>query len=107
MGPEEEIRELRRQVERLSLFHEVGKALFSTLDLQKILQTIMEKISDLLQPDTWSLLMLDEDTQELYFEIAIGSGAEKLRDVRLKLGEGVAGWVAQHGEPVLVENTRQ
>ena len=95
MGPEEEIGELKRQVERLSLFHEVGKALFSTLDLQKILQTIMEKISDLLQPDTWSLLMLDEDTQELYFEIAIGSGAEKLRDVRLKLGEGVAGWVAQ------------
>ena len=96
MGPEEEIAELKRQVERLSLFHEVGKALFSTLDLQKILQTIMEKISDLLQPDTWSLLMLDEDTQELYFEIAIGSGADKLRDVRLKLGEGVAGWVAQH-----------
>jgi diguanylate cyclase (GGDEF)-like protein len=105
MGPEEEIQELRRQVARLSLFHEVGKALFSTLDLQKILQTIMEKISDLLQPDTWSLLMLDEDTQELYFEIAIGSGADKLRDVRLKLGEGVAGWVAQHGEPLLVENT--
>jgi len=106
MRPEEEIIELRRQVERLSLFHEVGKALFSTLDLQKILQTIMEKISDLLQPDTWSLLMLDEKTQELYFEIAIGTGAEKLRDVRLKLGEGVAGWVAQHGEPVLVENAR-
>jgi diguanylate cyclase (GGDEF)-like protein len=107
MGPEEEILELKRQVARLSLFHEVGKALFSTLDLQKILQTIMEKISDLLQPDTWSLLMLDENTQELYFEIAIGSGAEKLRDVRLKLGEGVAGWVAQHGEPLLVENTAQ
>jgi diguanylate cyclase (GGDEF)-like protein len=107
MGPEEEILELRRQVARLSLFHEVGKALFSTLDLQKILQTIMEKISDLLQPDTWSLLMLDENTQELYFEIAIGSGAERLRDVRLKLGEGIAGWVAQHGEPLLVENTAQ
>ncbi len=105
MGPQEEIAELKRQVERLSLFHEVGKALFSTLDLQKILQTIMEKISDLLQPDTWSLLMLDEETQELYFEIAIGAGAERLRDVRLKLGEGVAGWVAQTGEPVLVENT--
>ena len=39
MGKEEEINELKRQVERLSLFHEVGKALFSTLDLQKILQS--------------------------------------------------------------------
>lgn len=103
MTPEAEVIELRRQVERLSLFHEVGKALFSTLDLQKILQTIMEKISDLLQPDTWSLLMLDENSQELYFEIAIGAGAERLRDARLKLGEGVAGWVAQQGEPVLLE----
>jgi diguanylate cyclase (GGDEF)-like protein len=93
-------------VERLALFHEVGKALFSTLDLQKILQTIMEKISDLLQPDTWSLLMLDEHTRELYFEIAIGSGADKLKDIRLKLGEGIAGWVAKHGEPVLVEDVR-
>jgi diguanylate cyclase (GGDEF)-like protein len=106
MGPEEEIAELKRQVARLALFHEVGKALFSTLDLQKILQTIMEKISDLLQPDTWSLLMMDEKTQDLYFEIAIGTGADRLRDVRLKLGEGVAGWVAQHGEPILIEDTR-
>jgi diguanylate cyclase (GGDEF)-like protein len=106
MDPKEEIAELKRQVERLSLFHEVGKALASTLDLQKILQTIMEKISDLLQPDNWSLLMLDEATQELYFEIAIGSGADKLKDVRLKLGEGIAGWVAQQGAPVLIEDVR-
>jgi diguanylate cyclase (GGDEF)-like protein len=102
----EEVAELKQQVERLSLFHEVGKALFSTLDLQKILQTIMEKIIDLLQPDTWSLLMVDEKTLELYFEIAIGHGAEKLKDVRLKLGEGIAGWVAAHAEPVLVEDVR-
>jgi diguanylate cyclase (GGDEF)-like protein len=106
MGSQEEINELRRQVERLSLFHDVGKALASTLELQKILQTIMEKISDLLQPDTWSLLMLDEKTQELYFEIAIGAGADKLKDVRLKLGEGIAGWVAQTGEHVLVDNVK-
>ncbi len=107
MDPREENAELKRQVERLSLFHEVGKALFSTLDLQKILQTIMEKISDLLQPDTWSLLMLDDKTQELYFEIAIGTGADKLKDIRLRMGEGIAGWVAQTGEPVLVEDVRR
>jgi diguanylate cyclase (GGDEF)-like protein len=107
MNPQEEIAELKRQVERLSLFHEVGKALFSTLDLQKILQTIMEKISDLLEPDTWSLLMLDPKGRELYFEIAIGTGADKLKDFRLKLGEGIAGWVAQHGEGVLVEDVDQ
>src|SRR5437762_4106226 len=103
----EEVAELKRQIERLSLFHEVGKSLASTLDLQKILQTIMEKISDFLQPDTWSLLMLDEKTQELYFEIAIGVGANSLKDVRLKLGEGIAGWVARTGDPLLVEDVRK
>jgi diguanylate cyclase (GGDEF)-like protein len=102
----EEVAELKHQVERLSLFHEVGKALFSTLDLQKILQTVMEKISELLQPDSWSLLMMDRKAQELYFEIAIGQDAEKLKDVRLKLGEGIAGWVAKHEEPLLVEDIR-
>jgi diguanylate cyclase (GGDEF)-like protein len=107
MDSREEVAELKRQVERLSLFHEVGKTLASTLDLQKILQTIMEKISDFLQPDTWSLLMLDENTQELYFEIAIGAGANKLKDVRLKMGEGIAGWVAKNGEPLLVDDVKK
>ncbi|MBZ5514800.1 MAG: sensor domain-containing diguanylate cyclase [Acidobacteriia bacterium] len=107
MDPQEEVTELKRQIERLSLFHEIGKSLASTLDLQKILQTVMEKISDLLQPDTWSLLMLDEASSELHFEIAIGAGADKLKDVRLKVGEGIAGWVARNGEPVLVEDVKR
>ena len=107
MTPEEEIADLKRQLARLSLFHDVGKTLASTLDPQRILQAIMEKISDLFQPDTWSLLMVDEKTQELYFEIAIGAGASTLKDVRMKLGEGIAGWVAAHGEPVLVEDVKR
>jgi diguanylate cyclase (GGDEF)-like protein len=106
MDPREEVAELKHQIARLSLFHEVGKALFSTLDLKKILETVMEKISELLQPDSWSLLMMDEKAQELYFEIAIGQGAENLKDVRLKLGEGIAGWVAKQEEPLLVEDVR-
>ena len=104
MDSNAEVAELKNQIERLSLFHEVGKTLASTLDLQKILQTIMEKISDFIHPDTWSLLMLDEKTQELYFEIAIGAGANSLKDLRLKLGEGIAGWVAEHAEAVLIED---
>jgi diguanylate cyclase (GGDEF)-like protein len=107
MDRPDEVAQLELQVQRLALFHEVGKALASTLDLQKVLQTIMEKISEFLHPDTWSLLMLDEKTQELCFEIAVGSGADQLKDVRLKLGEGIAGWVAQHEEPVLVEDVKR
>lgn len=98
------IRELERQIARLSLFHEVGKAVATTLDLEKVLETIMTRISEFLRPDTWALLMLDEKTNELHYEIAAGANAASLKDVRIRLGEGIAGWVAEHGDVMLIED---
>ncbi len=88
--------------QELAIFHDVAKALTSSLNLDSILQTIMEKISAYFEPDTWSLLMVDEEKEELYFAIAVGDASEALKTVRLKMGEGIAGWVAKHGEPLLV-----
>ena len=56
----------------LSTFTEIGKALTSSLDLKEILHVVMEKISHLLHPKNWSLLLLDEEKNELRFEIAVG-----------------------------------
>ncbi len=94
--------DFKRQVQQLSIFHDVAKALTSSLNLDSVLQTIMEKMAAYFRPDTWSLLMVDEDKEELYFAIAVGDAADNLKAVRLKLGEGIAGWVAKHGEPLLV-----
>jgi diguanylate cyclase (GGDEF)-like protein len=94
--------QLTRQSQELSIFHDVAKALTSSLDLDSILQTIMEKMAEYFRPDTWSLLMVDEDHDELYFAIAVGEAAEALKSVRLKVGEGIAGWVAKHGEQLVV-----
>ncbi len=96
--------ELERKVRELTVFHEIGKALTSTLDLTRVLETIMEQISTLFSPDTWSLLLADPERQELRFEIAVGQAAEQLKNIRLKIGEGVAGWVAQKGEPVFLSH---
>jgi diguanylate cyclase (GGDEF)-like protein len=94
--------ERNRHLEELNIFHGVAKALTSSLDLDSILQTIMEKMAEYFRPDTWSLLMVDEEKDELYFAIAIGAAAESLKNVRLKVGEGIAGWVAKHGERLIV-----
>jgi diguanylate cyclase (GGDEF)-like protein len=94
--------ERTRQGQELEIFHGVAKALTSSLDLDSILQTIMEKMAEYFRPDTWSLLMVDEDKNELYFAIAVGTAAEALKNVRLKVGEGIAGWVAKHGERLIV-----
>jgi diguanylate cyclase (GGDEF)-like protein len=93
--------QLTRQSQELNIFHDVAKALTSSLDLDSILQTIMEKMAEYFRPDTWSLLMVDEQKDELYFAIAVGEKAEALKNERLKVGEGIAGWVAKHGEQVI------
>ena len=90
----------------LTIFHDVAKALTSSLDLDSILQTIMEKMAEYFRPDTWSLLMVDEQKNELYFAIAVGKAADVLSTARLKVGEGIAGWVAKHGEALIVPDVQ-
>src|SRR5246500_3277361 len=99
VGPE---RRSKRQLQEVAIFNDVAKALTSSLNLDSILQTIMDKMAEFFRPDTWSLLMVDEQRDELYFAIAVGDKAEALKSVRLKMGEGIAGWVAKHGETSVV-----
>ena len=95
---------LNRQSLELNIFHDVAKALTSSLDLDSILQTIMEKMAEYFRPENWSLLMVDEEREDLYFAIAVGPAAEALKNVRLKIGEGIAGYVAKHGENLIVND---
>src|SRR6516225_4905214 len=98
-GPE---RKNKRQLQEVAIFNDVAKALTSSLNLDSILQTIMDKMAEFFRPDTWSLLMVDEQKDELYFAIAVGDAAETLKTVRMKMGEGISGWVARHGESLIV-----
>ncbi|HTR65407.1 MAG TPA: sensor domain-containing diguanylate cyclase [Terriglobales bacterium] len=91
-----------RHIQELDIFHGVAKALTSSLDLDSILQTIMEKMAEYFRPENWSLLMVDDEKDELYFAIAVGTASESLKNVRLKVGEGIAGWVAKNGERLVV-----
>jgi diguanylate cyclase (GGDEF)-like protein len=90
--------------EELSYFINVGKALTSTLDTGSILNIIMEKTSELVKAEAGSVLLLDDETNELYFELTEGEKKNDLKRFRLKVGEGIAGWVAQHGEPIIVKD---
>jgi diguanylate cyclase (GGDEF)-like protein len=91
-----------RELGEVAIFHELGKALTSSLQLDQVLRTIMEKIDEFLHPDTWSMLLVDEAKQELYFELAIGKNAHTLKDIRIKMGQGIAGWVAANQDAVIV-----
>src|ERR1700759_4753873 len=87
-----------RQSDELKIFHEVAKALTSSLDLDTILQTILEKIAAYFQPATWSLLMLDDKSRDLYYTVAVGQGCESVNALRLTTGESLARWVIKSGQ---------
>jgi diguanylate cyclase (GGDEF)-like protein len=103
----EQIEELEKKVEELSIFHQVGKALTSTLDLQEVLSLIMGKISELLRPSNWALLLIDEVTQELYFQISVGKNSSLIKDIKIRIGSGLIGWVAKTGEDAIVSDVSQ
>jgi diguanylate cyclase (GGDEF)-like protein len=86
----------------LLFFHQLTRSLTSSFDLATILRTILEHMERTIQAELWTLLMLDEATQELTYAIAAGGEQEALRGLRVKVGEGVAGWVAAHGETLIV-----
>jgi diguanylate cyclase (GGDEF)-like protein len=106
MEARELLRELKRTVDELQAFNEIGKALTSTLDIREVLGLIMEKVGELLSPSNWSLLLAD-DSGDLVFEIVVGPGAEGLKGLKLQHGEGIAGWVAREGQPLLVPDVTQ
>jgi len=94
--------ESRIPLEDLLVFHQLARSLTSSFDLDTILRTILEHMERLIQAELWTLLMLDEATQELHYVLAAGGEEEALRGLRVKVGEGVAGWVVQHGETLIV-----
>ena len=94
--------ELKQKAKELSFFIEIGKTLTSALDLKKVLSIIMEKAQKLVSSEAWSLLLLDDTTNELVFEAAKGERSKKVEKFRLKKGEGIAGWVAEKGVSLIV-----
>ncbi len=97
-------RELTRQTFALTTFNDVGHALTSTLKLKEVLNLIAEKTTQLVPCEGWSLLLVDPKSDELAFEIITGPPLETVRGIRIKLGQGIAGWVAKEGEAVLVQD---
>ena len=86
----------------LDFYEEVSKTLTSSLELNAILTKIMKKTKEMTKAEAWSILLVDEETGELVFEKIEGKKAKETRKFRLKIGEGIAGWVVQEGIPVVV-----
>lgn len=94
----------RRDAERKAIQAQFSMVLNSTLDQREIRKRAMEAATNLMDAEVGSLLLVDERSNELYFEVALGDKGEHLKQVRLKMGEGIAGWVAANDQAALVND---
>lgn len=99
--------ELHSKSEQLRLLSEVIRTANSYLEPDAVINFIMERIRHLVECQAWSLLLLDEESNQLYFKAALGEKSDKLSEIRLKIGEGVAGKAVETGQPMIVDDAQK
>src|ERR1022692_1936739 len=92
----------RGSLDDLLVFHEMARSLTSTHDLNSIFQIILKYMDRFIDAELWALLVVDPERQELYYASLEGQENPRLADFRVKVGEGLAGWVARHGETLII-----
>lgn len=90
------------KVHQLATLTELSAILNSSLDPKEVRTRAMQAAVKLLECETGSLYLIDFERGELYFEVALSEKKDLFKEIRLKLGEGVAGWVAQEGKSLLI-----
>ncbi|TKJ27711.1 MAG: hypothetical protein CEE40_12895 [Chloroflexi bacterium B3_Chlor] len=94
----------QHSLKQLSFLHKTSQALTSTLDLREVLDNTMELATQILNAQASTLMLIDEDTGELVFDIPHGEKRELLRSYRMAMDQGIAGWVATHARPAIVND---
>ncbi len=99
------IKELEKENRDLLEVLDLNTSLSSSIHLETILDSLIEKAKLICEAEAGSLMLFDEVNQVLYFHtIKLDKNSESLKDVRLKLGDGIAGWAAKTKESVLIED---
>jgi len=99
-------RGMEERARQLAALNEVGSVITSTLDLSAVLRLIMDKAVELLQAEAGSLVLADQDTGALDFEVTAGPGSPDLVGDRLPPGTGVLGAVVEEGQSIIIRDAQ-
>lgn len=96
---------LERQLNNLSKLVEINSIINSTLDIGKLLTIIMEIIKDIMDAEASTLLLYEEETRDLVFKVALSDVGQELTErYRVRIGQGIAGWVAENRSTVYIND---
>jgi len=96
----------QRRLQQINVFYDVGQALVTTFDIDKLLLESMELATKLIDAGAASIMLIDDQQEVLVFRVSHGGRGNALRQQRIPLDEGIAGWVASHGRPVIANDAR-
>ncbi|HEY76209.1 MAG TPA: GAF domain-containing protein [Thermoflexia bacterium] len=100
-------RQTQRRLEEVAFLYETSQALTASLDLKEVLRTLMGHVREHFRVEAVSVALVDEESSDLVFQVAVGAASDQVVGMRLKPGQGIAGWVVQTGQPVLVQAARK
>lgn len=109
----QQITELRERISKYSALHTLHDAFILAITTRTIvapssyrylLEVIVDTATKVIAANAGSLFLIDQEAQELVFEVAIGGEAEEVKELRLPLGHGIAGLVALTGQPMAVSD---
>lgn len=107
MSVAQEIKILKQRISDLTSLIEVSAIINATLDLDELINLVMQKAQAVMSAEASSIMLLNEATNLLECRFALGEVQDQLRNkIQLKMGQGIAGWVAEKGEPIIVPDTK-
>ena len=102
----EEVAALQTYLKGISALHEATSNIAAQDDLYQLLDEILYQALRIINTDHGSLLLVDDESQELVFVLVHGEFREPLQGYRMNWHQGIAGWVVEHGEPLVVNQAR-
>jgi PAS domain S-box-containing protein len=93
-----------RRIQELTTLNKIGETILSSLDMDETLTAIMRLVNATFQVEAGSLLLVEDN--RLVFRVTLSPHAEIIKQHSLAIGQGIAGWVAQHGHPLLAPDAR-
>jgi len=100
-------RRFEKKLDALSTLYEVANVMSSTANLQDALELILKIVARLLNAERVQIMLLNEEDNELYVRASWSIDGKSFGVPRLKVGQGVAGWVIKHAKPYCIKDTRE
>lgn len=102
---QQQINHLKKRISELTSLIEVSAIISSTLELDELIYLVLQKAQTVMNAEASSIMLLNEDTNLLECRFALGEVQDQvINKMQLKVGQGIAGWVAEKGEPVIVSD---